>query len=164
MSKTLAFIRKEFLELLPPTIYALVAFEILLFVRSLMGSEQNFVMATHAAVVVGALVTGKSILIADALPLFGWLREKPLILSVLWKVLLYMSIILLFQFIEELVPLWSKYDGFAGAASHLIDEIHWPRFWASHFTLGIFIFFYSFTAALIGVIGRDRFYQIFFRG
>jgi hypothetical protein len=164
MNKVLAFIRKEFLELLLPTIFALVAFEILLLVRSLMGSEQNFVIATHVAVVIGALVTGKSVLIADALPLFGWLRDKPLILSVLWKFLLYMSIVLLFQIIEELIPLWSKYDGFAGAASHLIDDIHWPRFWASHITLGIFIFFYSFSAALIGVIGRDRFYQIFFRG
>lgn len=162
MSKALAFIKKEFFELIPPTIFALVAFEIALFTRTLMGSEQNYTIATHAAAIIGALVVGKSILIADALPLFRWFREKRLILNVLWRVLLYMSIVLLFQVLEELIPLLSKYDGFAGAASHLVDEIQWPRFWATHITLAVFISIYSFTTALIGVIGRDRFHEVFF--
>ena len=162
MSKSLSFIKKEFLELLPPTIYALVIFSIMVYTRSLLGSELNFSMQTYTASVIGALIVGKSILIADALPLFKWFREKRLILNVIWRTLLYMSIIFLFQFLEEFIPLWSKYGGLATAASHLQDEVLWPRFWATHITLALLMFFYSFITALINVIGRERFIKIFF--
>lgn len=161
MSKTLAFIKKEILEMLPPTLYALVAFSIVVYARILMGSHPNLSLTNYTAAIIGALIVGKSVLIADALPLFKWFRKR-LIINVAWRVLLYMSIIFLFQLLEELIPLWSKYDSFISAASHLFDEVVWSRFWASHIILSMFIIFYSFITAMIGVIGYDQFIKVFF--
>ncbi len=161
MSKTLAFIKKEFIEMLTPTIFFFVVFEVVLFARSLMGVEQQFSLTTTGGVVVAALIVGKSVLIADALPLFRWFRVPRLIVNVFWRTLLYMLIVLMFQIIEELIPLLGKYDGLAASASHLRDEIHWPRFWATHLIFAVFLIHYSFVTALISVIGTDRFREVF---
>jgi len=161
MSKTLAFIKKEFIEMLPPTIFFFAMFAIILFARSLMGLADQFSMTTTSGAVIGALIVGKSVLIADALPLFRWFREPRLILNVFWRFLLYLLITLMFQIIEELIPLLSKYDGLAAAASRLRDDIHWPRFWATHLIFAVFLVHYSLATALISVIGGDRFREVF---
>jgi hypothetical protein len=75
--------------------------------------------------------------------------------------MLYMLVVLTFQFLEELIPLISKYEGLAAAASHLRDEVHWARFWATHLIFAVFLVHYSFVTALIGVIGRDQFRGVF---
>jgi hypothetical protein len=127
-----------------------------------MGSQHHASLTTTAAAVIGALVIGKSILITDALPLFQWFREKRLILNVVRRVFLYLGIVLVFQVLEELIPLVSKCHGLAAALSHLTEEIQWPRFWATHLILAVFLVFHSFATAPIGVIGDDRFREVFF--
>jgi hypothetical protein len=161
MSRILAFLKKELLEMLPPTIFFFVVLHVVVFTRSLIGEDSGVSMATAAAATIGALVVGKSILIADALPLFGWFRERRLIGNVAWRVFLYLCVVLLFQVLEELIPLISKYGGLTSASQHLLQEIHWPRFWATHLLLGVFLTLYSFGTALIGVIGGERCLEIF---
>jgi hypothetical protein len=160
MSKVMTFLKKEIIEMLPPTIYALVVFSIVVFARSLMGSGSSFGMTTYAAALIGALVVGKSILIADALPVFRWFH-RPMIMNVIWRILLYMGIILLFQMLEELIPLWSKYGSLMIAISHYNEEVNWFSFWATHLILLLFISFYCFSTALISVIGHERFIKVF---
>jgi hypothetical protein len=161
MSRVLAFLKKEFLELLPPTIFFFVAFHVVVFTRSLSGKDLGISMASSAAATIAALIVGKSILIADALPLFEWFRDKRLIYNVAWRVFLYLCVVLLFQMLEELIPLVTKYGGLASASGHLIDEIHWPKFWATHIVLDVFLVVYSVVTAMIGVIGGDRCLEIF---
>jgi hypothetical protein len=162
MNKALAFLKKEFLELIPPTIFFFVLFEIVLFARTLMGSELQFSTTTTAGVVIAALIVGKSILIVDALPLFRWFRDRRLILNVLWRGMLYSLIVLMFQFLEELIPLVNKYNGIPAATHHLAEEIHWHRFWATHLLFMVFLLLYTFITALIDVIGGNRFREVFF--
>jgi len=161
MSKTLAFLKKEFLELLPPTIFFFVVFHIVVFTRSLIGVHGGFSMTSSAAATIGALIVGKSILIANALPMFKLFGEKRLIYNVVWRVFVYLCIVFVFQVLEEVIPLVSKYGGLGSASERLIEEIHWTRFWATHILLGVFLTLYSFGTALIGVIGGDRCLEIF---
>jgi hypothetical protein len=163
MSKTLAFLKKEFMEMLPPTIFFFIVFEIIVSVRLLIGAQTNgFTMTTSATAVISALILGKSILIADALPLFKWFRDRRLIYNVLWRIVLYLSVVLLFQVFEELIPLIRKYDSVAAAFVHLMDEIHWSRFAATHIVLAVFLMFYCVFTAMISVIGHNRFVEAFF--
>jgi hypothetical protein len=162
MSKALEVLRKELIEMLPPTLFFFAVFEIVVFARALMGSELHWSMATTASAVVGALIVGKSILLADALPVVRWLKEYRLIFHVLWRVVLYIVIILLFQLLEELIPLAKKYDGLAAAVAHMHDDVHWPRFWATHLLFAVFMLLYCLITALIDVLGAKRFREVFF--
>lgn len=160
MSKALAFLKKEFVELLPPTIFFFVVFHVVVFARQLLGADVGLAMTTSAAASIGALVVGKAILIADSLPLFKVFRGR-LIYNVIWRVFLFLGVVLVLQLIEQLVPLVSKYGGLPQAMENLFDEIHWARFWAIHILLGVFLTFYAFVTTLIGLVGREAFLDAF---
>ena len=162
MKRALIFLKHEFLEMLPPTIFFLVVFHTVAFTRSLMSEQFGIALASSSAATIGALIVGKSILIADALPLFKWFCQKRLIYNVAWRIFLYVIIVLLFQFLEELIPLISKYGAISTASEHVIEEIKWARFWATLLVLIVFLVIYSAATTVIGAIGRNEFLEIFF--
>lgn len=162
MKKTLLFIKKELLEMLPPTVFFFVMFNIVLVIRTIMAEEYDIAVASAAATAILALIFGKSILIADALPLFNWFRERRLIHNIVWRLFLYLSIVLAFQFLEELIPLISKYETISIASEHLIEEIDWPRFWTSHIIMAVLLLFYILATEVIRVIGRKEFIKMMF--
>ena len=162
MKKALIFLKHEFLEMLPPTIYFFVVFHIIAFTRALIAEQYGITIASSASSTIGALIVGKSILIAGALPLFNWFRQKRLIHNVVWRIFLYVIIVLLFQFPEELIPLISKYGAISTASEQLIEETKWPRFWTTHIILIVFLVVYSLATEVIGAIGRKEFLEIFF--
>jgi hypothetical protein len=161
MSKAIAFVKKELLELLPPTIFFLVVFYLVVFTRSLIRESEGIPMRTYTAATVGALVVGKAILIADALPAFRWFREKRLIFNVAWRTLLYLVVALLLQTLEELGPRIPR-DGLTAAIEGFVDETPWTLFWATHLLFATFLAIYSLLTAMIEIIGRERFLAVFF--
>jgi len=162
MKKFLAFLKKEFFEILPPTIFFLVVFQAVILARSVLVSESDFTMTTASAALIGALVVGKSILIADALPLFNWYREPKLIYNIVWRMFLYLTVVLIFQILEELIPLISKLGGLLPALQNFASEVNFPRFWATHLVFALFLMLWSFITALIEIIGREQLLQTLF--
>ncbi len=162
MKKALIFLKHEFLEMLPPTIFFFVVFHIIAFTRALIAEQYGITIASSASSTIGALIVGKSILIAGALPLFNWFRQKRLIHNVAWRIFLYVIIVLLIQFLEELIPLISKYGAISTASEQLSEEIIWSRFWTTHIILVVFLVVYSLATEVIGAIGRKEFLEIFF--
>ncbi|MGH0032197.1 MAG: hypothetical protein ACQGVC_20595 [Myxococcota bacterium] len=160
MSRTLAFLKKELLEMIPPTVFFLVVFHVVVLGRSLLGGGTAISMTTAAAATVGALVVGKSILIADALPLFRLFRERRLIYNILWRVFLYLCVVLVFQVLEELVP--RAIESGLPSLDQLAAEIDWARFWGTHLVLALFLVFYTVVTALIEIIGERRCLEILF--
>jgi hypothetical protein len=61
-----------------------------------------------------------------------------------------------------MIPLISKYGAISTATEHLIEEIKWHRFLATHIIFIVFLFFYSIATGVIGAIGRDEFLKILF--
>jgi hypothetical protein len=160
MKKALLFIKHELMEMLPSTIFFFIIFQIIVFTRMLKGDQSNVSLGSVLAATIGALIVGKSILIAEALPIFNWLKSKRLIYDIIFRLFIYELIVLLFQFLEELIPLISKYDSFPKAMSHLFEEIDWAMFWSTHIVLALFLIIYCLASGVIGVIGRDKVLKI----
>lgn len=156
------FVRKELLEMVPPTAFFILVFQVVVLTRSAIGGAEGVSMTTTASALVGALIVGKAVLIADSTPLFHWFRERALILNVAWRTLLYLCVTLVLQLLEEYLPLVSRYGGMGAALEHLGEEIDWKVFWVTHLAFALFLAFYSFATALIEVVGGDRFRRIFF--
>ncbi len=148
--------------MLPPTIFFFVVFHVLAFARALMDKQYGIEISSAAVATIGALIVGKSILIADALPLFNWFCQKRLIYNIAWRIFIYVIIVWLFQFIEELIPLISKYGAISTASENLLKEIKWPRFWATHIVLIVFLVIYILATDVIGAIGRNELLDILF--
>jgi hypothetical protein len=162
MKKTLLFLKKEILELLPPTIFFFLVFQVMSFARGLLVKEYDLTLSSTTSAFIGAIIVGKSILIVDALPMLKWFHQKRLIYTVLWRIFFYLLIVVIFQFLETLIPLISKYGSISSAIDHIFEEIRWDHFFAIHVILLLFIIIYALITAVVETIGRKEFIKIFF--
>ena len=71
--------------MLPPTIFFFIALHLVAFIRILMLKGTGIPFGTSVSVTVAALVLGKSVVIADLLPIINRFPEKPLAYNVVWK-------------------------------------------------------------------------------
>jgi len=161
MSQVWAKVKHEIHEIIPPTIFFLISFYIIVLNRALMAKEFGLHATSFAAATVGALLVAKVVVIADLLPAINRFPEKPLVYNVLWKSAIYIVASMVAHYLEHLVPLW-WHVGFTAANEHLWNELVWARFWAIQLWLVVLVLIYCTARELIRVIGRERFVRIFF--
>jgi hypothetical protein len=162
MSKVTAKIKEEFLALLPPTIYFFIALHIVGLVRALLIKATGLSPLSTASIAVAALVLGKSVLIAELLPIINRYPQKPLIYNVGWKTMLYLVVSLFIHYLERLYDFSRQAGGIAAGNKKLLAEMVWPHFWAVQIILALMIFMYCVGNELVRVIGKDRMQRMFF--
>jgi hypothetical protein len=162
MSKLAKTFKHELAELVPPTIYFFVILHIVAFLRVLMNKNTGIALATTMSITVAALILGKAVVLANALPFINRFPEKPLIWNVCWKTVLYFLVALLIHYLEHLYDFWKVAPGFAAANQKLLAEIVWPHFWAIQILLAVLILMYCLTSELARVVGRDELKTMFF--
>jgi hypothetical protein len=162
MSKALAKIKEEFLEMLPPTIFFFIALHIVALMRVLMLKGTGIAPMTSTAVTIAALVLGKSVLLADMLPMINRFPEKPLIYNVAWKTAIYLVVAGVIHYLERLIDFWREAGGFVAANEKLLSEMVWPHFWAIQILLFILILMYCTMHEFARLIGADRLRRMLF--
>jgi hypothetical protein len=162
MKKFMKKVEEEFLELLPPTIFFFVALHIVALIRSLMVRGTGIEPATSLSVTIAALILGKSVLIANMLPVINRFPEKPLIYNVAWKTIIYLVVSALLHYLENLFDFWRKTGSFVAGNRDLLASMIWPHFFAIQLLLLVMILMYVTMNELIRVIGAGNFKRMVF--
>ena len=162
MSKFIATVKEETLKLFPPTIFFFVALHLVALVRSLMVKGTGLPVMSSLAITIAALILGKSVLIADLLPIINRFPEKPLVYNIVWKTLIYLVVASLLHYLEHLYDFWRETGGLMAANSKMLAELSWPRYWAVQIVLAIIILAYVTMRELSRVIGGQTFKRMFF--
>ena len=162
MTKLFTKLKEEFFRLLPPTIFFFVALHIVALVHSLMMKAEGISALSSVSIAVAALVMGKSVLLADLLPIVNRFPDKPLIYNVTWKSSIYLLVSLLIHYLEHLIDFWRQTGGLVAGNEKLWAEIVWPHFWAIQIMLLVLIIMYCTMHELVRVIGREKVLRIFF--
>ena len=162
MTKLSTTLKKEFFELLPPTIFFFVALHIVTFVRVLMLKGTGISPLSSISVAVAALILGKAVLLADMLPAISRFPDKPLIYNVAWETLIYLLMSVLIHYIERLIEFWRQTGSFIAGNEKLMSEMVWPHFWAIQIILFVLIAIYCTMHELVRVIGKEKVLRIFF--
>lgn len=152
----------EIKELLPPTIFFLIALHLIAFVRVLMLKGSGIALSTSASVSLAALVLGKAVLLADLLPFINRFPERPLAYNIAWKTSMYLVVASLLHYLERLVEFWRAAGGLIAGNEKMFAEIVWPHFWAIQILMSVLILMYCTMDELVRVIGGDRMRQILF--
>ena len=155
-------IKEEVLEVIPPTIFFLIAFHILALFRALMLRQYGVEMSAVAGATIAALVVAKVVLLADLLPFVNRFPEKPLIYNVVWKTAIYVLAALVVHYLEHLVPRWWRARDFSTANRQLLYEVVWPHFWAIQLWLVVLLFLYCALRELVRALGADEVRRMFF--
>ena len=77
LKRAWTFFKHEFLQVLPPTIFFLISFNIVVFTTTIVLEEFSVQVSGHAAATVLALVIGKVVLVIDKLPFVRRFDRKP---------------------------------------------------------------------------------------
>src|SRR5438046_8995660 len=127
MTKLSTTLKKEFFELVPPTICFFVALHIVAFVRVVMLKGIGVAPSSSISIAVAALILGQAVLIADLLPMINRFPNTPLLYNVAWKTLIYLLMATLLHYVERLIDFWRQTGGFVAGNKELLTKIVWPH-------------------------------------
>ncbi len=140
-----ARILHEVREALPPTIFFFVGFNFVVLTSNLLVAQyliglSNFMLAT-----VAALVVGKAVLVANAMPYLRRYDRAPLIQPILYKTAFYWVIVFFARLLERFVHFSLEGNPPADFFPYLSSTFSWHRF--SAISLWIFVLFLIYVTA-----------------
>lgn len=124
-----AFLLKEFREVLPPTIFFFIGFNLIVLTTNLILANYGVQFASFMIATMSALIVAKALLVANAIPVIRHYDRAPLIRPILFKTLFYWAAVLVVRLLEH----WIRYrlSGeyiFGGFVPHAIAAFSWDRF------------------------------------
>jgi hypothetical protein len=161
-SHALAFVIKEFKEIIPPTLFFAAGFNIIALTTQLIlddyfGQISSFLVATTAA-----LVVGKAVLVANALPFFSRFDRAPLIQPILFKTVIYFAVVFVARFLEKIIEYWFGGGTRAGIPAYVTEHFSWHRFAAIQIWIFVLFLIYVTATELNTLFGDGELGKILF--
>jgi len=148
-----AFLIKELKEVLPPTVFFAVSFNLLVLTTDLILADYLRTFASFLVATTTALVVGKSVLVADALPLLRRFNTAPMIQTVLFKTSIYWAVVFLVRFLEKLVEYLIHGGTLSGIPEYVTAHFTWHRFAAIQIWIFVLFLLYTSVAELNARVG-----------
>src|SRR5215469_13380718 len=161
--RTGAFLLHELREMLPPTIFFFVGFNLILLTTNLLLANYgaqflNFMLATAAA-----LVVGKAVLVANATRSIRRYDRAPLIRPILFKTLFYWAVVFVARLLEHFIRFWLiEHNPLGSFVPHMVATFDWHRFAAIQIWILVLFLIYFTASELNHLFGEGELGRIFF--
>jgi hypothetical protein len=86
---------KELREIVPPTVFFAVGFNLIVLTTDLILADYLASFGSFIVATIGALIVGKSVLVANAMPFLRRFDNAPMIRPVLFKAVVYWAVVFL---------------------------------------------------------------------
>ena len=163
-SRLLAFLIKELREVLPPTLFFAVAFNLIVLTTNLILADYLVSFGSFMVATVTALVVGKSVLVANAMPFLRRFDSAPMIQPVLFKTIVYWAAVFLVRFLEKLVEYLFAGGTLGGIPEYLATHFTWHRFAAIQIWIFVLFLIYTSVEELNTRLGGGVLMKIVFTG
>jgi hypothetical protein len=111
-----AFVKREFDDIWPPTLFFIIGFNLTLLTTNLILSNYGEAFSTYLVATVSALVVGKVVPVVNATSLIRRYHRAPLIQPILFKTVFYWVAV----FIARLIEHWNRSNSALRAMSGLV--------------------------------------------
>jgi hypothetical protein len=148
---------------LPPTIFFLVGFNLILWTKRLILQEHGIEFSGFFIALVAALLIGKAVLVTDNLPFMRRFDGAPLIQPILFKSAIYWLCVLIVRLAEELVYFIAAGGAVADFGEHFADQFPLARFLSIQLWLMVLFLAYVTTHELNQLFGDGELFRLFFR-
>jgi hypothetical protein len=161
-SRLIAFVLKQLREVLPPTLFFAISFNLIALTTQLILADYLVHFANFMLVTMSALIVGKAVLVANALPFFRRFDTAPIVQPVLFKTVIYCAVVLLVRFLERLGKYWFSGGTFSGIPEYVANHFSWNRFVAIQIWVFVLFLIYTIGAELNSLFGSGELAKILF--
>jgi hypothetical protein len=152
-----------FQHMLPPTLFFLVSFNIIVFTTNLLVHDYWFKLSSFLLATTTALVVGKAVLVASNIKLIDRFRGAPLIQPILYKTVFYTLVVLVVRLAERFIHLAIDDSGFAAAFDMAVHDFSWRRFAAIQIWIFTCFLIYVTATEVSSLLGEGQMFRLFFR-
>ena len=158
-----AFLLREFLEILPPTIFFFVGFNLIVLTTNLILANYGARFASFIIATASALIVAKALLVANALPVIRRYDRAPLIRPILFKTVFYSVAVFIVRLIEHWIEYrFSKQYAFGGFFQHEVAIFSWDRFIAIQIWIVVLFLIYVTASELNHLFGEGELSHLLF--
>ena len=161
-SRAIGFIAKEFREALPPILFFFVTFNLVELTTQLILAEYFERLANFMVATTTALVVGKAVLVADALPFLRRFDAGPMIRPILFKTFVYWAVVFVARLLEGMAEYWIDGGAFGGTLNYLVTHFSWHRFVAIQIWIFVLFLVYTFITELNARLGEGELTRMVF--
>ena len=152
-----AFLLREFLEILPPTIFFIIGFNLIVLTTNLILANYGAQFASFMLATTAALIVAKALLVANAMPVIRHFDRAPLIRPILFKTVFYSVAVLIARILEHWIEyLLSKDYVFGGFLKHEMAAFSWDRFVAIQLWIVVLFLIYVTASELNRLFGEGE--------
>lgn len=153
----------EMREALPPTLFFFIGFNLIVLTTNLLIAHYFVAVGNFLAATVAALVVGKAVLVANAMPFLVRYDRKPLIQPILFKTAVYCGIV----FLARLLELFVKFSAFGGRPprdflAYMVASFSWYRFAAIQLWVTVLFLIYVTSSEFSRLFGPGEVGRILF--
>jgi hypothetical protein len=160
----LAFVIKELREVVPPTVFFAVGFNLVVLTTDLILADYLLSFGSFMVATVTALVVGKSVLIANAMPFLRRFDTAPMIQPILFKTIVYWAVVFLVRFLEKLVEYLFAGGSLSRIPEYVATHFTWHRFAAIQIWIFVLFLIYTSVEELNARLGNGELIKTFFTG
>ena len=150
-------------HVLPPTIFFLFGFNLILFTRWMTLQEHGIPFTNFFAASLAALLVGKAVLVVDNLRLMHRFDGAPLIQPILFKSTIYWVVVFVFRLAEGLLHFLREGGALGEFPNFLVAHFSWPRFLAIQIWLMVLFLVYVTAHELNTLFGDGELPRLFLR-
>ena len=161
-ARLLAFVIKELREVLPPIVFFAVSFNLIVLTTDLILADYRASFGNFMVATVGALVAGKAVLLANVTPFMRRFDTAPMIRPILFKTIVYWTVVFLVRFLEKLVEYLFAGGTLSGIPEYMATHFTWHRFAAIQIWIFVLFLVYTSVAELNARLGDGKLRKIFF--
>jgi len=163
-SRLLAFLIKELREVVPPTLFFAVGFNLIVLTTKLILADYRVQFAKFMVATMLALIVGKSVLVANAMQFLRRFDRHPKVRPVLFKSIIYWAVVFLVRFLEKLGEYLFAGGTLSGLPEYVSTHFTWDRFAAIQIWIFVLFLVYTSFAELNAHLGHGELMKIFFTG
>jgi hypothetical protein len=156
------FVMKELREVVPPTVFFAVGFNLIVLTTNLILADYLTSFGSFIVATVTALIVGKSVLVANAIPFLRRFDTAPLIRPVLFKTIVYWAVVFLVRFLEKLFEYLFAGGSVSAIPDYLATHFTWHHFAAIQIWIFILFLIYTSVEELNARLGDGELVKIFF--
>jgi hypothetical protein len=159
--RILAVIGHEMREMLPPTIFFALGFNLIVLTSHLMTGSYGRQLFTFTLATTGALLVGKAVLLANAMPLLRRFDDAPLLYPILFKTFVYWLVVLVLRLLEAAIEGLIAGGGVLAAFHEAEARFSWDRFIAVQLWVLVLFLVYVTADELNALFGEGELRRVF---